>query len=136
MFKNHYEGELAIGELIKKDNNCSAHFDYKFVEGAELDLVTYNPKSSTFFLLHNTKGNSKLDVITKMYNYLFTLKVSLKTKENSLNSYTIDWYNSVEEKQFKSFFYGESVDSVLKKFNYGKTLESYIIYNIRLNPKS
>ena len=135
-FQNQYEGERAISELIKKDNNCSAHFNYSFVEGACLNLVTYNPTSNAFFLVHTTKGLSKLEVITKMYDYLYTLKQALETKEDVLLNYTIHWFNKILQKEFKSYFYGKNISHVLRKFHYGKTEESYIIYNIKLNPKS
>ena len=136
LFDSHYEGERAISKLISDDNNCSTHFDYKFVDGAELDLVTYNPEHSTFFLLHTTKGFSKLNVINKMYEYIYELKNTMKTKTTLLQNYTIDWYNKNTEKQIKSYFYGKNLSEILKKFFYGKTEDGLIIYNIKLNPKT
>ena len=55
MFENIYEAESAIQELIKNDNNCSAHFKYTSMSKEERnillapnfvqqELVTYNPK--------------------------------------------------------------------------------------------
>ena len=136
MFDNHYEGERAISELIANDNNCSTHFDYKLANGVQLELVTYNPEHSTFFLFHTITGLSKVNAITKMYKYVYELKNTIKTKKTSLQNYTIDWYNKNTEKQIKSYFYGQNVSEVLKKFFYGKTEDSLIIYNIKLNPKT
>ena len=46
-FKNIYEGEYMISELIKGDGGCYAHFDYDSVyqggTNTKLKVITYNP---------------------------------------------------------------------------------------------
>ena len=50
IFDSVYQGEYTIQNLIKSDNNCSAHFTYNTYPGRgfELIVMTYNPKHQTF----------------------------------------------------------------------------------------
>ena len=56
-FKNVYEGEHMISELIRKTSQCSVHFEYEpsttNSQDVKLNLVTYNLKHKTPFLLHS-----------------------------------------------------------------------------------
>jgi|TARA_R110002074_G_scaffold60607_1_gene146877 hypothetical protein len=74
-FKNIYEGEYMISELIKGDDGCYAHFDYDSVyQGGTniiLRIITYNPKNKTHFLLHKIEGNNTINALHKMYKQLY-----------------------------------------------------------------
>ena len=140
-FENVYVAEAAIRDLIKNDNNCSAHFNYvhseleKWKLALTLELVTYNPKTQTHFLLHKLAGDNKLNLLNEMHDHLFKLKYTLKNKENNYLSYTISWYNSEANQSETSFFYGRSLEEILIKFRYQKkTMPT--IFSMVLNPES
>ena len=139
-FDNVYVAELAISKLIQNDNNCSAQFEYEYDGHARgdmfyrLDLITLNPNHNTYFLLHSVYGeDDKLALMTQMYNYVYKLKNSMKKKENTNLNYTVEWYDG--KKSIKSYFSGKSIEDVIRKFNYGKTVTPPI-FKITLNPKS
>lgn len=135
-FNSIYQAEYAVQNLIKNDNNCSAHFVYHSVsDSVTLDLVTYNPIHNTHFLLHSLNGKTQIDCIAKMYNHVFEMKASLKEHSPYFLSYTIEWYSPMEQKKITSSFYGKNLDEILLKFNYGKT-EKLVIHNITLNGES
>ena len=140
VFDNVYVAELAIRKLIQNDNNCSAHFEYEYDGHARgdmfyrLDLITLNPNHNTHFLLHSVYGDDdKLALMTQMYNYVYKLKNSMKTKEKTNLNYTVEWYDG--KKSIKSYFCGKSIEDVIRKFNYGKTVTP-TIFKITLSPNS
>ena len=77
-FKNIYEGEYMISELIKCDNGCYTNFDYDSVyqggTNTSLKVITYNPSHKTHFLLHQINGIDALDTLHKMYEHLYNIK--------------------------------------------------------------
>ena len=139
-FDNVYVAELAIRKLIQNDNNCSAHFEYEYDGHARgelfyrLDLITLNPNHNTHFLLHSIYGDDdKLALMTNMYDYVYKLKNSMKKKDNGNLNYTVEWYDG--KKSVKSYFCAESIEDVIRKFNYGKTVTP-TISSIILSPTS
>ena len=152
VFKTIYEAMYAIQSLIQKDNNSFAVFEWD-TECEEsnlasdsrgqdknlmyiLKLVTYNPSHKTHFLLHSLKSDTKLDALEKMYNYMFQIKKSMANKQNSLMTYSIEWYNVATKKTTWSHFYGSSIEEIMSKFYYGKTSSDYTIFKIKLNPNN
>ena len=138
MFTNIYEGEIAIQNMIKNDNNCSAHFNYEVNHSTllvTLELVTYNPAHKAAFLLHTVEAGNNCKAINKIYEYLYNLKTTLKSKNDPYLSYTLEWYNSTAKKNEISYFGGENMEEILRKFYYGK-LKTTKIFNIKLNPIS
>lgn len=132
-FKTVYEGEYMIQNLISNDNNCSAHFEYNYGVGVMLKLLTYNPTHKSHFLLHAIESDSKVHCLEKMYDHIFTLKTTLKKKDNPYLIYLIEWYCPDTQKIVKSSFYGDNIEQVLMKFNYGKQ-KKLVIYNMKLVP--
>ena len=137
-FENVYEAEHAIQELIKNDNNCSAHFEYEILNfrRLKLNLITYNPKHNTHFLLFSIIENTedKLELIKQMYEHVYTLRTTLAEKDSPYVSYTIEWYCDKTQKRIKSSFYGETIEQVLIKFNYNHD-KPLTIYSMQLNPQ-
>ena len=127
MFTNEYEAESAIQNLIVRDNKCSTHFNYSGSNGGILNLITYNPTHKTHFLLHSLTDINKLTAVNKMYEYVYKLKETLESKEDSCCSYSVEWYSRPQEKKFVSSFYGKDMGEVLHKFYFGKHKESLII---------
>ena len=133
-FKTVYEGEYMIQKLISNDNNCSAHFEYNYGgRYVTLKLLTYNPNHKSHFLLHSIEGDDNIDSLGKMYDHIFTLKTTLKKKDNPYIIYSIDWFCPDTKKIVTSSFYGDTIEQVLTKFNYGKQ-KKLVIYNMKLVP--
>jgi len=132
-FKSVYEGEYMIQNLISNDNNCSAHFEYNYGRYVILKLLTYNPNHKSHFLLHSIEGDNNIDCLEKMYDHIFTLKTTLKKKDNPYVIYSIDWFCPDTKKIVTSSFYGDTIEQVLMKFNYGKQ-KKLVIYNMKLVP--
>lgn len=139
-FKNVYEAENTIQELIKNDNNCSAHFRYtRWGSNGKnkLSIVTYNPKSETSFLLHSIElaNNEDVEIYEYMYDHIINLKKTLEKKESPYIHYKISWWNNVINKTEMSFFYGENIEQILRKFYYEKS-KNITIYSMQLMPQS
>jgi len=146
MYENIYEAESAIHNLIKNDNNCSAHFKYTDQISEErntilashfikLDLVTYNPKHKTHFLLHSIGAKTKIAALNALYNHIYDLKKTLEKPDSGYINYTIEWSNKFGDRKTRfSSFYGEDLEDVVKKFYYGKSKKSLNIFHIKLNP--
>ena len=135
-FQSVYEGEYGIQNLIKSDNNCSAHFTYSRHPGRgfELVIVTYNPNHKTSFFLHSLYGDTKIDALQKMYEHIFNLKNTLKDKDSNYLNYIVEWYNPKQKRKETSSFYGISIQDVIHKFYYDKhTKTDILIYSIKLN---
>ena len=82
IFDSVYQGEYTIQNLIKSDNNCSAHFRYERWRSNgknKLSIVTYNPKSETSFLLHSIEmaNNDDIEIYECMYDHVVNLKKTL-----------------------------------------------------------
>tara|TARA_Y100001970_G_scaffold264335_1_gene350827 strand:+ start:1204 stop:1653 length:450 start_codon:yes stop_codon:yes gene_type:complete len=140
-FDSIYDGEYAIQDLIKNDNNCSAHFQYSHhpPRGYELVVMTYNPSHKTAFFLHSLYAETQKKALENMYDHIFNLKTTLKEKDSPYLNYTVEWYNSKEKKRIKSTFFGKSIQEVISKFfygKYGKEAEKTPIYSIILNPNA
>ena len=145
MFENIYEAEHAIQELIKNDNNCSAHFAKTHLcnnnknaittpTSVKLDLITYNPEHKTPFLLHSISAHTELAAVNAMYTHIYKLKNTLASPESGYVNYTIEWGDKKDGVARFSSFYGSDVEDIVKKFYYGKSKKSLNIFNIKLNP--
>ena len=147
MFENIYEAESAIQELIKNDNNCSAHFKYTTMckeernillapNFVQLELVTYNPKHKTHFLLHSLCEKTKLAAANALYKHIFDLKQTLEKPDSGYVNYTIEWGDKKDGKTRYSSFYGVDLEDVVRKFYYGKSKKALNVFNVKLNPIS
>ena len=134
-FKNIYEGEYMISELIKCDNGCYTNFDYDSVyqggTNTNLKVITYNPIHKTHFLLHQINGIDALDTLHKMYEHLYNIKDNA-----NYVSYVVEWLYKDIMNINRSLFYGENMDEIMKKFYYRKRKDDYTMLSIRLNPET
>jgi len=140
-FENIYEGEYMISELIKGDSGCYTNFDYDSVyqggTNTNLKIITYNPTHKTHFLLHQIDGIDMLDTLHKMYDHIYNIKELLQQKSNTkYASYTVEWWHVDKQGVNRSYFYGQNIEEVLKKFYYRKRKDSYTILSVRLNPET
>lgn len=127
--------ESEIISLVFEDNKNTVHFDYHVdidneLNSIQLDLYTKNAKNNEIFLLHQTHGNSSLDVLGKMVDYLES-----NHQKGSKNSYTVKWRNLKDSKEAEhvSYFFEYSESDVLKKFFYNKNEADFTV-SISLNP--
>ena len=140
-FKNIYQGEYMISELIKRNGGCYSNFDYdSLYQGGtniSLKVITYNPIHKTHFLLHQIDGINALDTLHKMYDHLYNIKELLQQKTNTkYASYTVEWWYVDKPGINHSYFYGQNIEEVMKKFYYRKRREDYNILSVRLNPET
>lgn len=94
-----------------------------------LDLVTINPKHGQSFLFHTTTGESRLDALYAMLNYV-------KTYKEKDQSFTIQWALKGENELHTSYFRAANIFEALEKFSYGRDVNSVIIFSVTLNPIS
>lgn len=141
-FKNIYEGEYMISELIKGDGGCYTHFDYSPVHlmqliTTSLKVITYNPIHKTHFLLHQIDGIDAMDTLHKMYDHIYNIKELLQQKSNTrYSSYTVEWWEVDKTGVNYSHFYGQNVEEIMQKFYYHKRKEAYTVLSVRLNPET
>ena len=86
----------------------------------------------TQFLLGTFTGNTDIQCLEKALEFIN----NNKKKNTKSNSYTVEWYKKNEAKTVKSYFYAESIETLMKKFNYDKIENDYTIFSIKLNPIS
>ena len=151
---SRFQLEREISDLIRKDNNCSAHFTWKtYPEDdtdaeterrsiflLELELVTFNPQHTNHFLLHKITRPLE-DVAPGEGHYCQILRQMLdfvKNKQQDIYVYVVNWkYKAGSQKESTtSYFYGRNVEEVLEKLHYGKNPDSLIIYSITMRPES
>ena len=124
--------ESQIQQLIYNDNKCTTHFKYESNNSKMfLEIITINPSHDTQFLLGQFSGNTEIECLNNALQI-----IQNKNKDSSSNSYTVNWYKVDENKTLTSYFYAKTIEDLMKKFNYGKTSNDYIIYFIKLNPIS
>lgn len=135
-FKNIYEGEYTISELIKKNGGCYSNFDYdSLYQGGtniSLKVITYNPIHKTHFLLHRIDGINALDALHKMYAHIYNIKELLQ-QNTEYTSYKIEWRCVGKQSINHSYFYGQNKEEVMEKFYYRKHRADYTIISMCLN---
>ena len=129
-FKNIYEGEYMISELIKRNSGCYANFNYNSLyqggTNISLKVITYNPIHKTHFLLHRIDGINALDALHKMYAHIYNIKELLQ-QNTEYTSYKIEWRCVGKQSINHSYFYGQNKEEVMKKFYYRKRRADYTI---------
>lgn len=134
-FSNIYDAQRAISEFIKNDNNCSAHFKFHgFRSGGKnkLDLVTYNPKTKTHFLLNSLDmAADELELYEFMYEHLLELNQKLITSDLFV-MYKVTWCYIPDNVRNQVYLYGISIKDILNKFYYEKKECQYKIYDMTL----
>ena len=143
-----YELENTIKQLIKNDNNCTAHFEWNFTPPGlkadypfvQLDLITYNPKHKTTFLLHSIKEERIPDnhcfiiVLEKMLAYI-------QKRTTTILNYNVEWNyrfadNEKQEPIKSSYFRGRNVQEILEKLYFNKEKDTIVIYKIEMIAES
>lgn len=103
-------------------------FDFRDQQGrVRLDLVTVNPKHGQSFLFQTTLGESRIDALYAMLQYV-------KTYKEKDQSFTIQWALKGEKELHTSYFRATNIFEALEKFSYGRDINSVIIFSVTLNP--
>jgi len=125
---NRFQYENEIRNLIQKDNNCSAHFEWDKVKhpGKEyftlrLNLITYNPVHSMHFLLHSICINKSMIEDEDYKNILKEMHQYLSKRQVCLYNYVIRWRLKASDKPTTcSYFQGincySDLDSYMFKY--------------------
>lgn len=131
----HIRLQHKIARVLWNDNGVSTHFDYHVNlmsddETVKLNLLTYNERHDEYMLLHTTIGQSSIDCLKKMYEYL--------TKQHHTGvkyTFTINWRKKGEDDMHLSYFRARSAEEATSKFFHEKNTDDYE-FEIRQNPLS
>lgn len=95
----------------------------------KLDLITVNTLHRQSFLFHSTQGFSKIDALHNMLKYA-------KSYKEIDQPYTIQWSLKGDNELHTSYFRAGNIIEALKKFSYGRDINSTVIFSVILNPIS
>ncbi len=132
--------EHQINELVRSDNGCTVHFDYKnevpekdqdIYKGVGLVASTYNPNHDSSFMLWTGSGTSKIDALEQLLIYL-KKEIPPKTYLN----YKIVWRKHGSNDDHESYFVGKTALEVVQKFFHDKNNHDYVIFSMALTPMS
>ena len=140
--------EDKIARLIKAENK-TVHFDYKWIDStttngvgqlanlafeikkiAKVSAYTFNANTGETFLLKEEKGETPLEALQKISDYV-------EANKETMNSFTVRWTKLENGKLGSyntSYFYCHDITEVISKFFTGKYIKDYVIYEIKLNP--
>jgi len=127
------ELESLIQTIVEVDNAsaCTVHFDYRPGIGHYIDLsiITHNPIHGTDFLFHKSSGMTDEHALQNAYNYL----IHHRSNEST---FTIEWKKKDEAHTVVSYFSGDNMLDVLRKFYFNKNVDDFIVFSTKLNPLS
>ena len=95
----------------------------------KLDLITVNTLHRQSFLFHSEQGFSKVDALHNMLKYA-------KSYKEIDQPYTIQWSIKGDGELHTSYFRAGNIIEALKKFSYGRDINSTVIFSVILNPIS
>jgi len=119
-------------EIADRLSMASENLIWEFTESGDLtmlDLITVNSAHRQSFLFHSTQGFSKVDALYQMLKYA-------KGYKEIDQSYTIQWSIKDDYELHTSYFRAGNIFEALKKFSYGRDINSTVIFSITLNPIS
>lgn len=127
--------DVQVAEIQRKikdhfGSNAELIFEFADNKGRnKLDLITINPRHSQSFLFHSSVGVNRLDAIEKMWEYV-------KSYRDRENSYTIQWKLHGDKELHTSYFRAKNIYEALDKLNYGRDMNTIIVFSVKLNPVS
>ena len=149
-FKEIMTIEDKIAKLIQKEGNTIhfekewieptfsgsigqlAHLSFEYKQRAKVSAFTLNSITQETFLLKEVIGETHLECLTKILEYVE------HTKE-TMNSFTIHWSkkeNGGLGSYNTSYFYCHHILEAMDKFFLNKDVRDYVIYDVKLNPIS
>jgi len=119
-------------EISERLSMRAENLIWEFSESGDLtklDLITVNTAHRQSFLFHSTQGFSKVDALYHMLKYA-------KSYKEIDQPYTIQWSIKGDGELHTSYFRAGNIIEALKKFSYGRDINSTVIFSIILNPIS
>lgn len=105
-------------------------FDYQEGQGEViLKLITVNPRHNQSFLFHQCSGDSRLEALREMVEYV-------KNYKERESSYTIQWSLKGEGELHTSYFSAKNIMSALDKLYFDRDPNSITVFSVNLNPIS
>ncbi|MFM7814925.1 MAG: hypothetical protein ACKO66_10450 [Flavobacteriales bacterium] len=95
----------------------------------KLRLLTVNARHSQTFLFHTTEGETELECMRIMHDYVRGFK-----EEES--SFTIQWTLRGESVLHTSYFRSKNILGALDKLYYDRDPNSIIVFSVMMNPIS
>lgn len=121
--------KAEMGRYIGLGNN-SLNFQFEDSNGSWLlRLITINPKHNQSFLFHTSTGETQLEAIQEMLNYV-------KAFKEDESSYTIQWTLLGEQSLHTSYFRAKNVIGALDKLYFGRDPNSITVFSVIMNPIS
>ena len=136
--------ESKISELIEQDNRCNVEFEWSYNNDlndciVSLHILTFNPIHGTKFLMYKdqrrinryimVEDNVKKEILGKGLEYL-------RSRETDCLNYMVEWNYKNSEKTKISYFRGKSLEDIMEKFYYGKSMNSIVIYKMEMISES
>ncbi len=121
--------KAEIGRYIGLGNNSIA---FQFEESNAswfLRLITTNPNHNQSFLFHTSVGDTQLEAIQQMLNYV-------KAFKDDESSYTIQWTLLGEQSLHTSYFRAKNIIGALDKLYFGRDPNSITVFSVIMNPIS
>ena len=119
-------------EISERLSMSPENLVWEFSESGDLvklDLITVNRLHRQSFLFHSTQGFSKVDALYNMLKYA-------KSYKEIDQPYTIQWSLKGDNELHTSYFRAGNIIEALKKFSYGRDINSTVIFSVILNPIS
>ena len=132
--------EDEISRMLMADNGCTAHFDYSDMnfklkslsEPAKRKVIvlTYNSIKKETFLFKEVEATTDEEGLKEILKYA-------KSHKEDYDSFTILWAKrGVANSSEKSYFYCKDLLEAMEKFYFNKNREEYVIYEVKMNPKT
>jgi len=119
-------------EISERLSMSAENLIWEFSESGDLsklDLITVNTLHRQSFLFHSEQGFSKVDALHNMLKYA-------KSYKEIDQPYTIQWSIKGDGELHTSYFRAGNIIEALKKFSYGRDINSTVIFSVILNPIS
>jgi len=136
--------EREISELIERDNRCNVEFEWSYNNDlndciVSLHILTFNPIHGTKFLMYKDQRRVnryimvedmvKKEILEKGLEYL-------RSRDTDCLNYMVEWNYKNGEKTKISYFRGKSLEDIMEKFYYGKSMHSIVVYKMEMISES
>ena len=136
--------ESKISELIEQDNRCNVEFEWSYNNNlndciVSLHILTFNPIHGTKFLMYKDQRRInryimvedmiKIEMLGRGLEYI-------RSKQNDNLNYMVEWNYKTGNKTKISYFRGKSMEDIMEKFYYGKSMNSVVIYKMEMISES
>ena len=136
--------EREISEIIERDNRCNVEFEWSYNNDlndciVSLHILTFNPIHGTKFLMYKdqrridryimVEDRVKIEMLGKGLDYI-------RNQESDYLNYMVEWNYKNGDKTKISYFRGKSLEDIMEKFYYGKSMHSIVVYKMEMISES